>query len=223
MEFRLIYKGRLPSETHRPRTKDKQRIRKEFHKQFVELWKSNEFLRGQMETPVLVHITPANLVSFPGPGIERITPLPKDDVRGRPWAQRVADEFSRCGYRFLPLVRRRTGFHCSLNILFLRRDSPGNIIQNSGGGGDIDNRIKVLFDALRMVNTCDELDGATPENGEDPFMCLLEDDSLITSVSITTDRLLTPLADGESVNDVELVVHVTLTDPGGLFGQNGLI
>jgi hypothetical protein len=33
-----------------------------------------------------------------------------------------------------------------LNILFLRADIPGKVVQS----GDIDNRLKTLFDALRM-------------------------------------------------------------------------
>src|ERR1017187_1955041 len=71
----------------------------------------------------------------------------------------------------------------------------------------IDNRIKVLFDGLRMPKASNEIDGA-PQEGEDPFYCLLEDDSLITRVNVTTDRLLTPKADDERIHDVMLVIHV---------------
>jgi hypothetical protein len=65
----------------------------------------------------------------------------------------------------------------------------------------------VLFDALRMPSNCDEVDGK-PEDDDDPFFCLLEDDRLITEVRVTTDRLLTPLASGENRNDVRLIIHV---------------
>src|SRR5436190_1146914 len=37
LEFRLVYKGSLPSETSKPRVKEKHRIRKLFHKQLREL------------------------------------------------------------------------------------------------------------------------------------------------------------------------------------------
>jgi hypothetical protein len=40
---------------------------------------------------------------------------------------------------------------CSIDILFLHRDAPGRIVRS---GGDIDNRIKVLFDALRVPDVC---------------------------------------------------------------------
>jgi hypothetical protein len=67
------------------------------------------------------------------------------------------------------------------------------------------------------------LAGATPEPGEDPFFCLIEDDSLITEVKVTTDRLLTPLKDNESEHDVHLIIHVTLNDPSAVFlGGNRL-
>ena len=101
----------------------------------------------------------------------------------------VADNYARCGYRFVPLVNNLDGIACALDILFLRRDEPGSLIK---GGGDIDNRIKVLFDALRMPKGYQELEGFQPATDESPFFCLLEDDRLITEVKVTTDRLLTP-------------------------------
>lgn len=112
----------------------------------------------------------------------------------------------RFGYRFVPLISEYLGLVCSLDVIFLRRDEPGNLIQ---GGGDIDNRIKVLFDALRMPQSVEELAGATPSTDQEPFYCLLEDDRLITEVKVTTDRLLTPPMASESQNDVHLVMRVT--------------
>jgi hypothetical protein len=58
-----------------------------------------------------------------------------------------------------------------------------------------------------MPQNCDEVQGA-PEQDDDPFFCLLEDDRLITEVKVTTDRLLAATAIDASVNDVRLVVHV---------------
>ena len=105
----------------------------------------------------------------------------------------------------LPLITERLALACSLDILFLRRDEPGKIIQS---GGDIDNRIKVLFDALRIPRDCNEVAGFSPDADEDPLYCLLEDDTLINEVRVNTDRLLLPMEDGESENDVMLVIHV---------------
>lgn len=94
---------------------------------------------------------------------------------------------------------------CSLDILFLRRDGPGSLVRS---GGDIDNRIKVLFDALRMPQTCDEVCGDVPAKDEAPFFVLLEDDKLITKVQVETNWLLTPAMEGERINDVQLIIRV---------------
>lgn len=115
-----------------------------------------------------------------------------------------AGQYQRCGYRFVPLVSRKQAVYCALDILFLRRDSPGNIVKS---GGDIDNRIKVLFDGLRIIESSSQLAGVQPGADEDPFFCLLEDDALITEINITTDRLFTPAPPGD-INDVVLVIHV---------------
>ncbi len=101
--------------------------------------------------------------------------------------------YERCGYRFLPLISQWFSVSCALDILFLRRDGPGSIIHS---GGDIDNRIKVLFDALRIPQTCDEVCGDSPTQEEDPFFCLLEDDKLISKVQVETNWLLTPPEQG---------------------------
>jgi hypothetical protein len=94
---------------------------------------------------------------------------------------------------------------CSIDILFLRRDEPGNLLKS---GGDIDNRLKVLFDGLRLPQTKDEVGDNRPGVDEDPFYCLLEDDKLVTELKVTTDRLLVPLGNGQAENDVELILHV---------------
>src|SRR5687767_2319015 len=82
----------------------------------------------------------------------------------------------RCGQRYVPLVNSSYGIACALDILFLRRDQPGNLIRP---GGDLDNRVKVLFDALRMPQNCDEVVKAEGEDPNDPIFVLLEDDNLI--------------------------------------------
>jgi hypothetical protein len=117
----------------------------------------------------------------------------------------MASNFARCGFRFMPIIRESVGLYCKIHILFLRRDHPGNLVIS---GGDIDNRIKVLFDGLRMPQVCSELDGAIPEPDEDPFFCLLQDDSLITEVQVTTDRLLSPAHGVDKLHDVDLTIHV---------------
>ncbi len=96
-----------------------------------------------------------------------------------------------------------------LEVLFLRPDPPGGIIRSA----DIDNRLKTLFDALRMPSGASELGGYDPAEGEDPFFVLLEDDSLLSHIAIETDTLLEPTesSGGEFLaNHARLVMTVSL-------------
>jgi hypothetical protein len=86
-------------------------------------------------------------------------------------------------------------------ILFLRPGDPGSLI---GQGGDLDNRLKVLFDGLRMP-TQGEMVG-DEDIQEEPLYCLLEDDGLISALSVRTDRLL----QGGGRTEVDLTIEVTV-------------
>lgn len=119
--------------------------------------------------------------------------------------EHLANNYARFGYRFVPLICKEIVSTCALDILFLRRDAPGSLVKH---GGDIDNRIKVLFDGLRLPESKDEANNEAPGIDEDPFFVLLQDDKMITELRVTTDRLLTPLRDGESEHDVHMVIRV---------------
>lgn len=179
MEFRLTYQGRLPAASQtNTRAADKHRIRRALHPQLRSFWKDDPRLRRYME----------------------------QKHKEQFWADLLANDYERCGYRFLPLVGGPAGDDaCALDILFLRRDQPGGLIKS---GGDIDNRLKVLLDALRVPGPCKEVAGESPTPDEDPFFCLMTDDKLITEIKVTTDRLLTQPIEGENVNDIQLVIHV---------------
>jgi hypothetical protein len=184
VEFRLIYRGKLPSAgPNNSRNKDKHRIRLQFHKQLRLLWNQHPSLHGY-ETQ----------------------PIPVGNSRVRSTSDIWADQYARCGHRFLPLVSDQLGIACSLDILFLRRDNPGGFIVS---GGDIDNRLKVLFDALRIPENCSEVISEwQPSEDENPLYCLMEDDRLIHEIKVTTDHLILPMEDGEALNDVVLIIHV---------------
>jgi hypothetical protein len=169
----------------------------------------------------VIHLDRANL-----PGKEVVIPALgslSESPSAKTWLEHIADENQRCGGRFVPLVRKAGGFTCSLDILFLRRDNPGGLIVKGADGGDIDNRIKVLFDGLRMPEHTPGLGGVPLEADENPFFCLLEDDSLITSVTVTTDRLLLEKNAEEKPNDVHLIIHVTVLNPSALFTGRRLV
>lgn len=124
---------------------------------------------------------------------------------GLTYQEKLARRFERCGFHFVPLVSEEVEATCSLDILILRREPAGNV------RFDIDNRLKTLFDALRIPKDCDEVK-AQPDDSEKPFFCLLEDDSHITSISVTTDRLLTPVEIGRSEKEVFLVINVKINE-----------
>ncbi len=121
------------------------------------------------------------------------------------------------GFNFAPLVCERLHLICELNILLLRPEAPGSVITQ---GGDIDNRLKTLFDSLRMPRHKNELPKSlSPSDVDDPLYCLLEDDNLITKVNVTTDRLLQKKP---GQNEVMLIIHVTTKAVKAIWGNMGL-
>lgn len=187
MEFTLVYEGQLFAHNEtRERAFHKHSIRKQFHPQLRRLWK--------LKLPHWINST-------------QTSQLRLKYNAGDPIIEQIARKFSVCGYKFVPLVREDLVLACKLDILFLRREvGRGKIIQ----GGDIDNRLKTLFDALKTPSRCEEIGGAKAESDEDPFFCLLEDDSLITEVRLRADTLLTPIDSGQDEHAVKLIIGVAL-------------
>jgi len=121
------------------------------------------------------------------------------------------------GFNFAPLVCERLSLICELSIILLRPEAPGSVITQ---GGDIDNRLKTLFDSLRMPKNLNEIpSGISPSDVDNPFFCLLEDDNLITKVSVSTDRLLRK---DSQQNDVLLVIHVVTKRVRDIIVSSGL-
>ena len=240
LEFRLIYKGALPADTGKGgRTKYKHLIRKCFHGQLRELWQQHVSLRLQAETLWLKQSQNAdgtwNVLPVVGPSLASARPLLSAGAFGqfnRPsamgigpagaksWIEHIADDHTAYGGRWVPLVSKIGGFTCELNILFLRRDAPGGLVAH---GGDIDNRIKTLIDGLRKPESVSDLGGLPIDDDENPFHVLLEDDRLITALTVTTDRLLVPCEGEEKQHWVELIVGVKIVNPHALFVGNRLV
>ena len=103
-------------------------------------------------------------------------------------------------FRFASLVNKSLHLIAELRITLLQPGQPGFI-----KGGDVDNRLKTLFDALRVPEESELPNNVQPGPEENPFFCLLEDDKLITSISVATDRLLDPSANED---EVVLLLHV---------------
>ena len=117
------------------------------------------------------------------------------------------------GYNFTSIVHPRWNFRAELDILMLRPDAPGAIVTSRG---DIDNRLKTLFDALaRPIHSQDIPNTWSPRMGEDPLHCLLENDDLIMAVTVNIDRLLA----ASTPTHVKLIIRVhvqNLATFGGL-------
>jgi hypothetical protein len=135
-----------------------------------------------------------------------------------PPAKRSVSVIKKAGeFTFAPLVCEALFLICELDITFLRPEAPGSVITQ---GGDIDNRLKTLFDGLRIPRVPDEIpDGFVPEESGKPFFCLLEDDNLITRVNVATGRLLRERA---GQNDVVLLIKVTTKAVKAIWANLGL-
>jgi len=188
MEFRLTYEGPLrPSNKGRKNgaqeqmKEHKHHIRQALHKQLAQLWHDHPNLMDWSEDAT---------------------------INGRSMSERLGDDYASFGFRWSPLVVEKMFVLCAIDILMLRRDAPGNLIQSS----DIDNRLKTLFDALKRPRNKQELpDAAVATTHQNPFFVLLEDDGLISKVSVETDRLLeAPPSHVTEKHYVKLVMHVRL-------------
>ena len=111
------------------------------------------------------------------------------------------------GLLFAPLVMQRLNLYVELSVLLFRQQPRGTLITD---GGDIDNRLKTLLDGLRIPRGSMEGRPALPEVPDPkPFFCLLEDDSLVTKVSVESEQLLRPARPDDVV--AIIAVHVKKT------------
>jgi hypothetical protein len=124
----------------------------------------------------------------------------------------VALPFTLHGFKFLPLVTGQLKLTCWLDILYLRRKKAGDLFEH----GDIDNRLKTLIDSLTMPDPNQGYADRIQEPDELPyFHCLLENDRLVSKVTVETDYLLQdlPVTDEHlepDENDARLVITVRI-------------
>ncbi len=195
MEFRLTYAGPLPAtqgnkvgSPRSPKLQQKHAIRQKLHPQLKRLWDITPFLSTGGRSG------PSAIVT------EDSTDVPPHDVAS------LAAKYSLYGWNFVPLVTEDLNLICGIDILFLRPQTPGQVIS----AGDLDNRLKTLFDALRIPVPEERYSGRVPEDDEKPLFCLLADDKLITKVSVETDQLLEFVGSSPNDGDVRLVITVRL-------------
>jgi len=110
------------------------------------------------------------------------------------------------GTQYVPLLSRHNHRVCELTVQLWRRADPGELLDP---GGDIDNRVKTLFDGLRIPHGENEIDPSTaPPSGR--CFCLLEDDALITKLTMSTHKMYRPISPGEDTTYAELSLYVTI-------------
>lgn len=111
----------------------------------------------------------------------------------------------RHGIDFAPLVNNTYKLRADLDILLLEPFVAG---QQKPRTADLDNRIKTLIDGLRPPDKRQEFSKEAREYYSDsPFHCLLEDDSLISNVSVTADRLLDATTEEESMAIIRVAIR----------------
>jgi hypothetical protein len=190
MKFTLLYEGELRSNDDYRR---KWEIRKYVHPQLEDLWRIDQGLVTVRKNRIIPkasyfltemhHDLPEGVQAPVEDGMDLLIPI----IRGN--------------RQFFPLVRNSLDLRCGLKITFLRKEEPGRIYQ----GGDLDNRLKTLFDAL-SVPTNEQI-AEDPSIG-DPIYCLLEDDGLISRIDVETGKLLAQ--PNATKHDVRLIVEVNV-------------
>lgn len=181
----LFYQGKLHANGSK---KEKHRIRKVFHKQLTEYLKQERLIKW----------------------LEKEHGKPDDKGNKLPWWNRFKYDIG--DFQFVPLINNKMLLIGEIDIFMLRPEYPGNIINQTG---DIDNRLKTLFDALQIPKE-DQIKKEKPEHDEKPFYCLFEDDNLITGISVKTDKLLEPTNDKSFVN---LYIQVTIVKTAAVYAN----
>lgn len=179
MRFHLVYDGQLGSSGNSSKKPGSVvQIRRALSPQLEQLWKTHNSLKVLAREGVIRKAGATTVINDP-------SRTPRDLAKQFPNDfEYLGDSIAVGDKKYTPLVRESLSLACEIDILFLRDQDPGDIFSQDG---DIDNRIKTLFDALRMPKR-DEQDRNPPE--EDHLFVLLQDDSLISDFSVRTDRLL---------------------------------
>lgn len=169
MKFRLTYSGPVKSSGNRPKPENKHELRLAFHEQLSVLWTINPILSAfsQTESPDLDRaITPDFGTTFN-------EVLMDEAPKKYPYSELLVKNHEQFGVKWHPLVTIENGLVCELSILMLRPNDQKSIVQ----GGDIDGRMKTIFDSLSIPKNDDVLSEFPTHNGI--FYTLLSDDSLI--------------------------------------------
>ena len=191
VEIRLEYRDEIPAEkpSKDHRSELKHLIRCEFSDQLRRRWRDSPALKEHHT------VREDGLVGLPEGS--------KWESYYRPENQ--DDPFFRvemCGFAWVPLVTWHNRLGCELDITFVG-EGRSAITRD----GDLDNRIKTLFDALRMPQRAAEVPGNMFGQGQQMY-CLLEDDSLIRKFCVVAVQ--SPYSPAE--HSVQVTARIVLMD-----------
>lgn len=112
------------------------------------------------------------------------------------------------GAKFTSLANKIFGLYARIDVTVLSIDNAGIF---STAQGDIDNRLKTLFDALSIPpeSQASSVKSTLP----DLTVCLVEDDRLIRDVRVRVGELLLPVEDKSTVL---VFIHATLIRHDGI-------
>ena len=196
MEFRLTYAGPLYSTANDSETKAVKRsdhkhdLRMAFQPQLKRLWEVTPFLkRGHSAGPM-----DAEIGEWVDGKVLHHTP------------QELAKRFNMFTWNFVPLVTSGMDLMCAIDVLFLRPGVPGGVLHQ----GDIDGRLKTLVDALSIPDANQGYQDRKWSSGSNPLYVLLEDDRLVTKVSVETDQMLEFVSPKRDMHEVRLVITVRI-------------
>ena len=187
MRFRLTYEGPLLSSqpTHKTnqddgteadkRAEHKHFIRRKFHTQMKAFWAASRLMRDR-------DIFPWSAATG-GLLPEAALSLWPNDPNAYRLSDVLARIYTRGNYRYVPLVWKEASLTCSLRFLCIRQDHNSALTI----ARDLDNRIKTVIDALcipppKQGSPIKDGVALPPQDGEDPFFCLLDDDRQVTTL-----------------------------------------
>jgi hypothetical protein len=195
MRFHLVYQGDLSSSGNSsPKPGGVLQIRRELSKQLAVLWQTHNSLKVLAQDGV-IRRSATNRMGHNLTPRELVAKYPEE-------YEYLGGEMAVGSKRYTPLVRESLSLACGLKVLFLRKQDPGQLVTQ---GGDIDNRIKTLLDALRMPDRAEQ-DKTPPQ--EDHLYCLMQSDALVADLAVSTDRLLFPQTNGH--HEVHLIIEVEI-------------
>jgi hypothetical protein len=204
VKFNLVYDGPLHSQGAANIFGKKWKIREYLHPQLAELWRVHPSLRNVWRyLPVGGYFQNE---------VHHSVELPEPVLDTRVEHMDLQRPIEIGGVNFLPLVRDSYALVCSLKILFMRKEPAGRVYV----GGDLDNRIKVFLDALKVPQKSEAaLVAQVNPQPTEALNCLLEDDTLITGLTVESTRLLDAPNVPESYARLIAEVTVGVTHPHG--------